>query len=252
MDTMILSWGRAHRLTHRVENPRYRDSLHLERAAKSAPNGRVLAYGMGRSYGDSPLNDEGTLIVTRGLDRILFADWQRGLVRAEAGLTLDSLMQVSVPRGWFPAIVPGTKFVTLGGAVAHDVHGKNHHLHGSFGSHVQAIGLLRSDGTRLTLSPAENAELYALTLGGLGLTGLIEWVEVRLVPIKSSELEIETEAFDNVEAFFDLCQDSADWPYCVAWIDCFAPQQSLGRGLFSRGRFAEDGPLLAHRDGHGG
>lgn len=243
---MILSWGRVHRLGHRVLRPRHRDSLDPADAARLAVNGTVLAHGMGRSYGDSPLNGDGTLIVTCNLDRILSANWETGIVRAEAGLTLDALIRISVPRGWFPAVVPGTKFVTLGGAVANDVHGKNHHTSGSFGSHVEALGLLRSQGRRLTLSRNENSELFSLTIGGLGLTGLIEWVEIRMIPILSSRLEVESNRFDQLDVFFDLCNDSADWPYTVAWIDCFS---SLGRGIFSRGRFVAEGPLETHRDG---
>ena len=243
MDPMILSWGRAHRFAHRTARPRFRDAIDLAELVRMADNGRVLAHGMGRSYGDSPLNENGALLLTGNLDRFISVDWQTGVVCAEAGLTLDSLMQVSVPRGWFPGVCPGTKFVTLGGAVANDVHGKNHHVSGSFGASVLALGLLRSDGTRLTLSRQENTALFALTLGGLGLTGLIEWVQLRLIPIKSSELEMETERFDHLDDFFRLCDDSADWPYAVAWVDCFAPERTLGRGLFSRGRFTETGPL---------
>ncbi len=204
---------------------------------------------MGRSYGDSNLNGDGALILTRDLDRVLTADWTRGIVRAEAGLTLDALIKLSVPRGWFPAVVPGTKFVTLGGAVANDVHGKNHHVAGSFGSHLRSLGLLRSDGSRQELSPAQNPELFALTIGGLGLTGLIEWVEIQMLPIGSSELEVEVQRMAHLDAFFELCQDCEGWPYAVAWVDCFAPEAELGRGLFSRGRFAAEGPLEAHCDG---
>lgn len=245
---MIESWGRAHRLKHQVSCLNWRDELDLSTLAGAAANGHVLPYGMGRSYGDSCLNGDGTLIQTGRLDRFLAADWTRGVVKAEAGLTLDSLMQLSVPKGWFPMIVPGTKFVSLGGAVANDIHGKNHHLSGSFGASVQALGLLRSDGTRLSLSRSENQELFSLTIGGLGLTGLIEWVELKMLPISSSELEIQTFRLDHLDAFFEHSDDSADWPYTVAWVDCFAPSRALGRGLFSRGRFAENGALLAHRN----
>jgi L-gulonolactone oxidase len=249
MAPVVLSWGRVHRYRHWVTRPHHLDQVDLAAAARKGGNGAALAHGMGRSYGDSALNGGGALIVTRGLDRILSTDWTTGVVRAEAGLSLDALMRLSVPRGWFPAVAPGTKFVTLGGAVANDVHGKNHHLSGSFGAHVRALGLMGSDGKRTVLSRTENAELFALTLGGLGLTGFIEWVEIGLTPIQSSELKIETRHIDRLDAFFEFCADSGDWPYAVAWIDCFAPDRALGRGLFSRGRFAEDGPLAAHRDG---
>lgn len=246
---MILSWGRVHREEHWVSRPRHMDQADPAALAAAAPNGRVLAHGMGRSYGDSPLNGGGALLITQGLDRIHTADWEQGWIRAEAGLTLDALLRLAVPKGWFPAVVPGTKFVTLGGAVANDIHGKNHHVVGSFGAHVRRLGLRRSDGTELTLAPDENDELFRLTIGGLGLTGLITWVEIKLIPIRSAELEIETERFGHIDAFFELSEASAGWPYTVAWIDCFAPRRQLGRGLFSRGRFAEEGPLTPHRDG---
>lgn len=246
---MIVSWGRAHRYAHEVIRPHFLSDVDIEAAIRRSANGFVLGHGMGRSYGDSALNQSGALIVTRDLDRIISVDWKNGIIRAEAGLTFDTLLQLAVPKGWFPAVVPGTKFVSLGGAVANDVHGKNHHVTGSFGTCVRAIGLCRGDGTRSTLSRGENAELFGLTIGGLGLTGFIEWVEIQLAPIGSSELEVETEYYGHLQAFFELCQDSANWPYVVAWVDCFAPRRALGRGLFSRGRFMASGTLTVHRDG---
>src|SRR5262249_46564206 len=147
---------------------------------------------------------------------------ERGILRAEAGLSLDRLLRVTVPAGWFPPVVPGTKFVTLGGAVANDVHGKNHETVGTFGAHVTALGLARSDGQVLTLSPAENAELFAATIGGLGLTGLILWVELQLAPIRSAMIDSETLALKDLADFFRVSEEGTDWPYRVAWIDCLA------------------------------
>jgi L-gulonolactone oxidase len=249
MAQMIVSWGRAHRYAQQVIRPRFLDEVDIEAALGRSANGFVLGHGMGRSYGDTPLNADGALIVTRQLDRIISIDWDSGVLRAEAGLTFDALLEVAVPRGWFPAVVPGTKFVSLGGAVANDVHGKNHHVAGSFGTCVRAIGLIRSDGQHLSLSREQNPELFALTIGGLGLTGFIDWVEIQLLPIAASKLEVDVEEYDGLEAFFDLCKDSLDWPYVVAWIDCFAPKQALGRGLFSRGRFLSSGECAAHKPG---
>src|SRR5207302_4976968 len=143
-------------------------------------------FGLGRSYGDVCLNADGRLIVTDALDRIIRFDRERGILRAEAGLSLDRLLRVTVPAGWSAPVMPGTKFVTLGGAVANDVHGKNHEAVGTFCTHVTALGLARSDGRVLTLSRTENAELFAATVGGLGLTGVILWVELQLAQIRSA------------------------------------------------------------------
>src|SRR5947207_8445951 len=179
----VSSWGRLARVPHEVARPAFLDDA---QAAAKAGEGPQLCFGMGRSYGDVCLNEKGRLIVTDMLDRLVAFDRQRGVLRAEAGLTFDRLLRVTVPRGWFPPVVPGTKFVTLGGAVANDVHGKNHEHVGTFGAHVTAIGLARSSGESLTLSHDENAALFAATIGGLGLTGVIAWVELQLAPITSA------------------------------------------------------------------
>lgn len=214
----------------------------------AADGGPLAVYGRGRSYGDVCLNDDGRLILMDGLDRFIEADWERGRVRVEAGLTFDELIKVTVPRGWFPPVTPGTKFVTLGGAVANDVHGKNHESEGTLGRHVTRMGLARSSGDVFVLSPEENVDLFAATVGGLGLTGVILWVELQLLPIRSAFMEAETFAISNLEAFFGVDEESRDWPYTVAWVDCLAKGRRLGRGLFSRGRHAETGALTVHDD----
>jgi L-gulonolactone oxidase len=142
--------------------------------------------------------------------------------------------------------VPGTKFVTLGGAVANDVHGKNHEHAGSLGAHVRALGLARASGPILTLSRADNPELFAATIGGLGLTGVILWVEIQLSPIRSAMIDTETLAIDDLAGFFRIAEQSRDWPYTVAWIDCLAKGRATGRGFFTRGRHAETGGLSVH------
>ena len=192
-------------------------------------------------------NGNGRLIVTDLLDRFISFDRARGIVRAEAGLSLDRLLRIVVPHGWFLPVTPGTKFVTLGGAVANDVHGKNHEAAGALGRYVRAIGLARSSEQVLTLSPDENADLFAATIGGLGLTGIMLWVELELEPIRSSFVETETLALDDLDAFFRVAQESRDWPYTVAWVDCLATGAAAGRGLFMRGRHAEEGGLTVHR-----
>ena len=147
------------------------------------PEGSVLAFGNGRSYGDVCLNAEGTLLDTRSLDRIEHFDAETGRIRCQAGVLLSEILDHVVPHGWFLPVTPGTKFVTVAGAVANDVHGKNHHVAGTFGRHVTRLELLRSDGTRIVCGPDENTEWFRATVGGLGLTGLILWVETQLIPV---------------------------------------------------------------------
>jgi len=239
----VSSWGRLRRVPHQVVRPAFLDDVQGALRAGGAP---LLCFGMGRSYGDVCMNENGRLLVTDRLDRVMSFDRARGVLRAEAGLTLDRLLRLTVPHGWFAPVVPGTKFVTLAGAVANDVHGKNHEHAGTLGAHVRALGLARSRGEVLTLSREENSELFAATVGGLGLTGAILWVELALAPIRSAMIDSETFAIADLAAFFRRAGESRDWPYTVAWIDCLA-RQGVGRGFFIRGRHAESGGLAVHR-----
>ena len=241
------SWGRVLRSRARVAEPAYRDELATAFARGSSAE-PALAHGLGRSYGDVCLNGGGHLIRTGRLDRLIAADWSTGVVRAEAGLTIGALLTLAVPRGWFVPVTPGTKFVTLGGAVANDVHGKNHHGAGTFGCHVRRLGLLRSDGEVIEIGPDDRPQLFAATVGGLGLTGIVVWVELKLDRIASSDFTVETERLRDLDGFFRAAEAGSDWPYTVAWVDCLAKGRTLGRGLYSRGRHAEDGPLVPHAD----
>lgn len=244
---MVLSWGRAHHFEQTLTPLQYGDAAtQVARLLSDAPSGGLLAHGLGRSYGDLALNDKAGLILTPRLDAFLEADWTTGVVKVAAGLSNEALLRICVPRGWFLPVTPGTKFVTLGGAVANDVHGKNHHKAGSFGAHVRALGLMRSDRGELTCSREENSDLFALTIGGLGLTGVILWVEFQLAPIRSAFLDVENLPCRSLEDFFRLSNESADWPYSVAWVDCFATGRKLGRGIFSRGRPRRDLDFTVH------
>ncbi|HEX2914207.1 MAG TPA: FAD-binding oxidoreductase [Chloroflexia bacterium] len=197
---------------------------------------KVLPYGLGRSYGDSCLNEGGIVLDTSGLNRFISFDEETGIIRCDSGVSLAEILEVVVPRGWFLPVTPGTKFVTIGGAIANDVHGKNHHVAGTFGCHVTQFELLRSNGQRLLCSPTENADLYAATIGGLGLTGLILWAEFKLQPIENSLIDKEQIKFHNLEEFFELADVSdRDFDYTVSFIDCLATGKNLGRGLFMRG-----------------
>jgi FAD/FMN-containing dehydrogenase len=197
----------------------------------------VLPYGLGRSYGDVCLNNGHTLLDVTRLNRIREFDADQGILDIEAGASLDEILRLIIPRGWFLPVTPGTKFVTVGGCIANDVHGKNHHRAGTFGRHVSSLQLFRSDGTRLRCSPEENAELYAATIGGLGLTGLIVSAELRLRKIVSSAILAEREPFHSLEEFDRLsraCDSSHE--FTVAWFDSLSGRNS--RGVFFRGNHA--------------
>lgn len=229
----LRSWGRVTRGLHAVTRPGWRDELAAAVGAAGAHAGGGLAIGLSRSYGDSGLNPGGAVIAMAGLGRIHSFDARAGLIRADAGLSLDGLIRAVVPRGWFPPVVPGTKYVTLGGAVANDIHGKNHHRAGTFGRHVTKLGLLRTDGSFHEIRPGD--QLFAATVGGLGLTGVIAWVELQLAPMASARLEAETIAFGSLADFFRLATESEPThAYTVAWIDCTQSGANLGRGIFSR------------------
>ena len=202
----------------------------------------VLAYGMGRSYGDSCLNENGILLDTEPLSALHEFDRQQGVIRCEAGFTLADILATVVPHGWFLPVLPGTQFVTVGGAIANDIHGKNHHREGTFGCHVLQFELLRSDGTRLLCSRKQNRDFYEATIGGLGLTGLILWAEIQLKPVRSSMIEAESIRFENIDAFFELSEKSdTQFEYTVAWIDGMARGKNMGRGIFIRGNHADTG-----------
>jgi FAD/FMN-containing dehydrogenase len=231
------SWGRLPKATPAaVRRVYWRSELaNLDLGSPSA-----LPYGLGRSYGDSCLNDGGLLIDTSQLARLIHFDSERGILRAEAGLSLEQILAVIVPRGWFLPVSPGTQFVTLGGAVANDIHGKNHHHAGTFGRHVRCFELWRSDGSQQECSPDENAELFRATIGGMGLTGLITWVEIQLVSIASPSLQMERIRFRSFEEYLALeNESSSDYEYTVSWVDCL--RSGPMRGLFQRANFTEGG-----------
>lgn len=201
-----------------------------------AIDGAILPFGYGRSYGDSCLNDGGILLDVTGLNKLIEFDDELGVLCCEAGVMLADILKVIVPRGWFLPTTPGTKYVSVGGAIANDVHGKNHHVAGTFGANVTRFELLRSDGQRLVCSPSQNPEMFAATIGGLGLTGLILWAEFRLRAISGPYIQMEQIPFGSLDEFFDVSADSdKHYEYTMSWVDCLAVGRHLGRGLFMRG-----------------
>ncbi len=226
------SWGRFPHATQKVVDLFWTS----DQPPFSSIEGTVLPYGRGRSYGDVCLNDGGTLLTAGTLNRFISFDDSTGAIRCEAGVGLDEILELVVPRGWFLPVTPGTKFVTVAGAVANDVHGKNHHLMGTFGEHVRAFELARSDGNKLICTKSENADLFRATIGGLGLTGLMLWVEFQLKKIPSPFIAVENIKYRNLDEFFSLVRESeAVFEYTVAWVDCLASGKNLGRGIFMRG-----------------
>jgi FAD/FMN-containing dehydrogenase len=205
-----------------------------------ALEGTALPRGLGRSYGDCCLNDGGTLFDMTPMDRFVSFDAATGLLGCEAGVTLADILDVVVPKGWFLPTTPGTKFVTVGGAIANDVHGKNHHAAGTFGRFVESFELLRSDGTIRTCSLRENTELFRATIGGLGLTGVILKATIRLKKVPGPLIRAESVKFDRLEEFFDIAKESdGKFEHTVAWIDALARGKNLGRGIFMRGDHVE-------------
>lgn len=205
----------------------------------------LLPHGNGRSYGDSCLNDGGTLLHARNLDRYIRFDVTNGMLDCEAGVLFSEILDLVVPQGWFLPVTPGTKFLTVGGAIANDVHGKNHHRAGTFGRHVLELELLRSDGSRRICSATQHPEWFAATIGGLGLTGLITRASIQLRRIAGPWMSTEVHRFDNLAGFFQLSESSdRDYEYTVAWIDCAAKGRALGRGLFTRANHAPAHPDL--------
>jgi len=225
----VNSWGRLDSHEHQVE-------MLLSRETASATLGEHhpgVAFGMGRSYGDVCLNPGGILWKTRALDKLISFDPASGRLTCEAGVLLRDIQRVFVPRGWMLPVTPGTQMVTVGGAIANDVHGKNHHVFGAFGDQVVSLSLLRSDGTLIEASNSASADWFAATIGGLGLTGVILKAELQLRPVKSPWLDTETIPFDSLEDFFQLANDSETaWEHTVSWIDCI--NHGGGRGIFLR------------------
>jgi L-gulonolactone oxidase len=247
----IVSWGRAFRSEMRVARPSFRDELGRLVATGAQPPNGLLACGLRRSYGDSCLNDGGALLDMSGLDHFVSFDRTAGILEADAGVSLAEILKLVIPAGYFLPVSPGTKFVTLGGAIANDVHGKNHHGAGTFGRWVRKLEVMRSDGTVRSLQPDDPSGLFAATIGGLGLTGVITTAAIQLLPITSSNMDVETIPFGNLAEFFALSAESeTSHDYTVAWIDCLAADTKFGRGILTRARHSATGELRA-RSGQG-
>ena len=207
----------------------------------AAGPGRWIAHGLGKSYGDSALNPR--VLMTRRFNKLLAFDPHQGVVTCESGVTLAELIDVCLPKGWFLTVAPGTKLITVGGAIASDVHGKNHHGAGCFSAAVISLRLMLPDGRTLQCSPVENADLFRATCGGMGLTGLILDATLRLQPVNSAYIRETVIRCRNLEEGFAQFESNRDIDYSVAWIDCLASGDDLGRSVLMLGRHADDGRL---------
>lgn len=204
---------------------------------RSATSG--IAHGMGRSYGDVALNPNGFLWKTTGLDRFISFDERTGVLNCEAGVLLRDIQTLIMPRGWALPVTPGTQLVTVGGAIANDVHGKNHHAFGSFGDHVRRLTLIRTGGEVVECGPQLREDWFAATVGGLGLTGLILDADLQLRPVPGPWLTCETTPYFSLEEFFHLSDEAeSNWEHTVSWIDC--THSGRPRGIFMRARPAEE------------
>ena len=230
---MLSGWGGYPRIDANLSSPRNEEHLR-----SLILKGSAIARGSGRAYGDSAISAQNTVHM-KHFNRMLSFDAERGQLVAEAGVILADVIDAFLPLGWFPYVTPGTKFVTLGGMIAADVHGKNHHKDGSFGSYVDWIDVLVSGGNVQRCSRIENKDLFDWTVGGMGLTGVVLRAAIRLRPVNSAWIEQRTLVAENISHAQALFEQSQDATYSVAWIDCLQQGKYLGRSLVMLGEHAD-------------
>jgi len=201
-----------------------------------------IPYGNGRSYGDSALNKDQLFI--KPYHYFLSFDEVSGVLHCQAGAMLSEILEIFVPQGWFLRVTPGTRFVTVGGAIASDVHGKNHHLVGTFSDHIVEFTMMLPDSSMVVCSPRKNIELFRATCGGMGLTGVILSAKIKLQAIQSSQMDQVTVKIGNLKGMCEAFEEYANYTYLVAWVDCMAKGDDLGRGLLFAGEHAERGELI--------
>ena len=232
----LTGWGRTNPSTAELcEVPAHEAASVL----KEATDRGALVRGLGRSYGDAAQNSGGLVLRLLGSAHHAVLDPDTATVSVPAGVSIDELLRVIVPRGFFVPVTPGTRFVTIGGAIASDIHGKNHHVEGSFGNHVRSLTLLLADGSTVVVSPRERPDVFWATVGGMGLTGAILEATISLLPISTSRMSVDTTRIADLDALFAAMSEGDDaYRYSVAWIDLVAKGNSLGRSVLSRGDHA--------------
>jgi decaprenylphospho-beta-D-ribofuranose 2-oxidase len=246
-DEQLLSgWGNTAPSLATVSHPRSADEV---AALLASSRGPLIARGLGRSYGDAAQCGGGTVISNRSLWQLSPIDTSSGLVTAGAGVSIDELISVALPAGFFVPVTPGTRQVTVGGAIAADIHGKNHHVDGSFMRHVTSMTLATPTGM-LSVSPDDDPELFWGTAGGMGLTGIVTEATIRLIPVDTGYVSVDTERFENLDAIMAaMATGDAGYRYSVAWVDCMTSGPRLGRGVLTRGDHAPLDALSAKQAG---
>lgn len=235
----LTGWGRTAPSVARVAYPTDEDQVIA--AVKQATDRGVIARGLGRSYGDPAQNAGGMVVDMNGLDRIHSIDADTGLAVLDAGVNLDQLMRAALPFGLWVPVLPGTRQVTIGGAIGSDIHGKNHHSAGSFGNHVRSMDLLTADGQVRTVTPdGPESDLFWATVGGMGLTGIILRATVALKHVESAYFVVDTDRTSTLDETLSLFADGSDenYDYSMAWFDSISTGDKLGRAVFSRGSLA--------------
>jgi decaprenylphospho-beta-D-ribofuranose 2-oxidase len=247
---IVTGWGRNPSTAAHVVRPT--DAAELATAAKAAGPRGAVARGLGRAYGDSAMNAGGLVVSATGVSGVLELDHRRGTARVLAGTSLDCLLRHIVPHGWFVPVTPGTRHITVGGAIAADVHGKDHHAAGSFGAHVESLVLALPDGTRRTLAPDNDADAFWATCGGMGLTGTVVEATIRLHPIETSLLRVDTDRVPDLDTLLTLLSEGGRrHRYSVAWVDFLGRGRSLGRSVLTQGDFVRRDELpVARRPGN--
>ncbi len=235
--TLIEGWGRFKSGIAYVAHPEL--ERHFSEIIAEYGSERLLAIGNGRSYGDACLNSENVAVAIDRFDHAIEFDARKGIITCEAGISIQSIIETILPKGWFLPVTPGTKYPTLGGCFAADVHGKNHHHSGAFSSHVRWIDLMVANGEILRCSTRKNTDIFRATAGGMGLTGFILRMSIQLIPVESAFIFTrQIRAFDLESLMQILYENDDDWPYTVAWVDCSGKGDISGRGVVNLGRHA--------------
>jgi decaprenylphospho-beta-D-ribofuranose 2-oxidase len=236
---LLAGWGRTAPTHATVVHPHTADAA--ADAILAADDRGLVARGLGRGYGDCAQNAGGTVLDGPGMSGLIDLDWNTGVVRVQAGTSLDDLMRWLVPLGYFVPVTPGTRMVTVGGAIASDIHGKNHHVKGAFSEHVHGLRLVDGRGEVRDVTPDGDPEVFRATAGGMGLTGVILDATVKMTPITSSLISVDTDRTADLDEVMQLMiEGDADYEYSVAWIDLIAKGRNMGRSILQRGRFATE------------